>query len=169
MHRTTTTPWRARLIGIAAALVMATGLLTTTTAPASAVAMSCDFRQNVVNACLTIDYAGNGRWNVSVGFDRYLPKNWADEILRCPSSVVFSVLWSHDSSDPGNDLGSIPLVAGSPNTGSNPEGLFADFHRDGMNLNAQDGTDTIVAEVTYYDCHIDQWMTYSTGVLVGDF
>jgi hypothetical protein len=157
-------------MGIAAALVMATGLLTATTAPASADAMSCSFRENVYNACLTIDYAGNGRWNVTVGFDRYLPKSYADEILGCPGGgTVFSVLWSHDSSKPSNDLGSIPLVAGSPNTGSNPEGLFADFHRDSMNLNAQSGRDTIVAEVTYYDCHVDQWMTYPTGSLVGNF
>ena len=158
-------------MGVLATLAMTAGVLTATTAPASAAAMACNYDGFSFNACLTIEYAGPGRWDVTVGFDRYLPQQYANEILACPGGgIVFSVLWGDDGGHPDDDeLGSIPLMPGFPNTGSNPEGLFAGFHRAGMNLNEDSGTDEVYAEVTYFDCHNGLWMTYRTGTHVGTF
>ncbi len=150
---------------------MTVGLLTATAAPASAAAMACNYDGFSFNACLTIDYAGNGRWNVNVGFDRYMPQSYANEILACPGGgSVFAVLWGDDGGHPEDDnLGSIPLIAGYPNTGSNPAGLFAGFSRASMNLNEDSGTDEVYAEVTYFDCHNGIWYTYRTGTHVYTF
>jgi hypothetical protein len=166
-----TTSWRARLMGILTALAMTAGMVITTTAPASAAAMACNYDGISFNACLTIEYAGAGRWDVTVGFDRYLPKSYADEILACPGGgSVFSVVWGDDGGHPeDDDRGSVPLMAGYPNSGSNPDGLFAGFFRPGMNLDEDDGTDEIYAEITYFDCHNGQWFTYRTGLHVDTF
>jgi hypothetical protein len=166
-----TTSWRTRLMGILAVLAMTAGLFITTTAPASAAAMACNYDGFSFNACLTIEYAGNGKWDVSVGFDRYLPKSYTDEILACPGGgAVFSVLWGDDGGHPeDDDRGSIPLIGGFPRSGSNPDGLFAGFFRPGMNLDEDDGTDEVYAEITYFDCHNGQWFTYRTGTHVGKF
>lgn len=165
-----TTSWRARLMGTLAALAMSAGLLTVTAVPASAVAQACHYDGMSFNACLTIEYAGNGRWDVRVGFDRYLPKYYADGVLACPGGgAFFSVLWGDDGGHPDDDdQGSIPLD-GPPTSGSNPTGLFADFFRSGMNLDEDNGPDEIFAEVTYFDCQSGDWMTYSTGTLEGKF
>lgn len=158
-------------MGVLAALAMTAGLLTATTAPASAAAMACNYDGVSFNACLTIEYAGSGRWDVHVGFDRYLPKSYADEILACPGGgMFFAVLWGDDGGHPDDDdLGSIPLVAGYPVSGSAPGGLFAEFFRPAMNLNEDSGTDEVYAEVTYFDCHNGQWFTYRTGTHKGTF
>jgi len=160
-------------MGVLAALAMTASLLTATTAPASAAATACNHDGGLsFNACLTIEYAGNSRWDVRVGFDRYLPKPYADEVLGCTGGgVFFSVLWGDDGGHPeDDDLGSIPLVAGFPQSGSNPTGLFAEFFRPAMNLNEDSGQDEVVAEVTYFDCHgRGDWYTYRTGTLKGSF
>src|SRR6476660_4867272 len=140
-----TTSWRARLTGLLATAAMTLGLITATTAPASAAAMACNYDGFSFNACLTIEYAGGGRWDVRVGFDRYLPKSYADEIVGCPGGGrFFSVMWGYDGGHPADqNRGSIPLVAGWPVTGSNPAGVFAEFFSTGMNLNEDSGTDEI--------------------------
>lgn len=163
--------WRARLLGVLAALALTVGLLTATTAPASAAAMRCHNDGVSFNACLTIEYAGNSRWDVRVGFDRYLPRSYADEILACPGGgVVFSVLWGDDDGHPDDDeLDSIPLVAGFPRSGGSPAGLFAEFFRPAMNLDEDGGQDEVFAEVTYFDCHDGDWHTYRTGTHKGHF
>lgn len=169
--RRSITSWRTRVAGLLAALVTTAGLLTVTTAPASAAAMACNYDGFSFNACLTIEYAGGGRWDVHVGFDRYMPKRYADEILACNGGgIFFSVLWGDDGGHPDDpELGSIPLVPGFPASGSNPEGLFAEFAGTGFNLNEDNGRDEVYAEVTYFDCHDGNWYTYRTGTHAGTF
>jgi hypothetical protein len=167
-----TTTLRTRLMAALSALAMTLGLLALTTAPASAAAMRCNHDNGIsFNACLTIEYAGDGLWDVHVGFDRYLPKSYADEVLGCPGGgVFFSVLWGDDGGHPDDDeLVSIPLDAGWPRTGSNPAGMFAEFSRQRVSLDEDSGTDEVYAEVTYFDCHNGQWFTYRTGTHVGTF
>lgn len=161
-----TKSWRARLTGTLSALAMTAGLLTATTTPASADAMACNYDGVTFNACLTIDYAGSGRWNVRVGFDRYLPRAYADAILACPGRGSFSAaLWGNDGGHPKDTkIGNLYLTAGWPRSGSNPDGLFAQFYGNGMNLNEDsDGTDEIYAEVKYTDCYNGYTFTYRTG------
>lgn len=161
--------WRTRVMGALAGLAMIAGVLTATSTPASAAAQACNYDFVSFNACLTIEYAGNARWDVTVGLDRHMPKSYADEILRCGSGM-FAELWGDDGGHPDDDdLGTVWLRPGSPNTGSNPEGMFADFFRAGMNLDEDNGTDEVYAEITYFDCHVGQWFTYRTGTLTGNF
>jgi hypothetical protein len=162
--------WRARVMGLLAALAMTAGVLTATAAPASAAAMSCNHDNGAsFNACLTIEYAGGGKWNVNVGFDRYMPQQYALEIIGC-GARMFAVLWGDDGGHPEDDnRGVIDLRPGSPTSGNNPQGLFAEFSRAGMNLNEDDGRDEVYAEITYFDCHNGQWFTYRTGTHVGNF
>jgi hypothetical protein len=168
-----TKTWRARLLGALATLAMTAGLLTATSAPASAAAMACNYDGHSFNACLTIDYAGPNRWNVTIGFDRYLPKQYADEILACPGGgIVFAVLWGNDGGHPKDQQReSVPLTAGNPHSGTNPDGLFAGFAINGVSLDEDPGNaqDEIYAEVTYFDCHNGLWMTYATGEHRGIF
>lgn len=155
-------------MGILSALAMTAGLLAATTTPASAAPSACNY-DHVSNVCLTIEYAGPGKWDVHVGFARYMPKSQADEILACPGGgTFFAVMWGDDGGPSYDDnLGDIPLVAGYPRSDSNPDGLFAEFFRPGMNLNEDSGTDEVYAEVTYFDCHNGQRFTYRTGTIHG--
>lgn len=139
--------FRARLTGTLAAVAMTAGLLVTTATPASAVEQKCNYDGFSFNACLTIDYVGNSRWNVLVGFDRYMPKQYADEIIACPGSgFFFSQLWGDDGGHPHDDfLGDIPRLPGWPRSGTNPEGIFAEFFREAMSLNEDDGRDEVCA------------------------
>jgi hypothetical protein len=159
------TAWRARLVGAAAALLMSAGLLTMTVAPASAaIGPRCGFEEGTYNVCLTIDQTNLGGYDVSIGFDRYLSKSDADALLGCPDgSAIFAAMWRDSSADPANFRGYVPLRPGSPNSGTNPPGLFADFFQGNMFLNRQAGAEKVFAEVTYHDCRNQQWYTYPTG------
>jgi hypothetical protein len=161
--------WRARLKGLLATLAMTAGLITATSAPASADSPpTCHYDGWSFNACLTIGYMGDGWWSVRVGFDRYMPKSYADEILAC-GSAMFADLWGDDSTD--HRLGYIPLVAPYPVSGSNPAGLFAEFYNPYMRLDEDAGSDRdeVYAAVTYRDCHDGNWYTYHTGTIYGYF
>jgi hypothetical protein len=166
---------RTRLMGILATLAMTAGLLAGTAAPASAAEQRCNqFPPELTfNACLTIDYVGGGRWNVHVGFDRYLARWHADQVLAC-GGFFFSELWGDDGGHPYDDnLGGIPLIPGWPQSGTDPTGLFAEFFSASMNLNEDDGWwdngDEVYAEVTFRDCVAGRWITVSTGTIVGTF
>jgi hypothetical protein len=154
-----------RLVGAAAALLMSAGLLTTTVAPASAATgPSCGFQVGIYNVCLVLDQTNQVSYDVSVGFDRYISKSDADALLGCPDgSAMFAAVWRDSSADSANFRGYVPLRPGSPNSGTNPPGLFADFFQGNMFLNRQAGAEKVFAEVTYHDCRDGKWYTYATG------
>ena len=162
MSRTT---WRARFVGAAAALLVCAGLLTTTVAPASAaIGPRCNYQIGIYNVCLTVDRTNLGGYDVSIGFDRYMSKSDADAVLGCPDgSAMFAAMWRDSSADWANFRGYVPLRPGSPTSGTNPPGLFADFFQGNMFLNQQDGDEKVFAEVTYHDCRDDTWYTFATG------
>ncbi|WP_033343995.1 hypothetical protein [Catenuloplanes japonicus] len=152
-----------KLLGGLAAMVMTAGVLTVTAAPASAAVMSCNYESGY-NACLTLEYAGNARWDVTVGYDRHLPADHAAYIVNTCGLQIFAVAWGDDGGHPDDDdLGYIPLKPGSPIVTS--FGFSAEFFRAAMNLNEDNGTDEIYAEVTYYDCIQLEWVTHETGVI----
>jgi hypothetical protein len=168
---------RARLIGVIAALAMTAGLLTATAAPAGAATSygpACNYDYVNFNACLTINYAGGGVWNVTVGQDYYMSLARADRDLAYGTGM-FAELWADHGGSGDFSLGYVPLVAGSPRSGSNPEGLFADFYGTGMNLNERsNGPDRVYAQITFFDCgncngdNSGAWITNRTCVIVGD-
>jgi hypothetical protein len=80
-----------------AALARTAGVLTATTAPAAAVA--CNYDGSTFNVCITINYAGNGVWNISVGYDAYMSQAHADRILA-HGSGMFAQLWGDDGGPP---------------------------------------------------------------------
>jgi len=168
---------RTRLLGLLAALAMTAGLLTATVAPAAAATSygpACNYDYVTFNACLTINYAGGGVWNVTVGQDYYISLAHADRILQ-HGTGMFAQLWADHGGSGDFSLGYVPLVAGSPRSGSNPEGLFADFYGTGINLNERsNGQDRVYAQITFFDCgncngdNSGTWITKNTGVIVGD-
>jgi hypothetical protein len=157
---------RARLIGVLAALAMTAGLLTSTAAPAAAATSYgplCNYIVGDFNACITINYAGGGLWNVGLGQDDYMSVAQADRIIAHGSSMFATLLGERS----GRFLGYVPLVAGSPVSGTNPEGLFADFYGTNIDLNEFSGQDKVVAEITYFDIDSNTWITHRTGEVVG--
>ncbi|GAA0950337.1 hypothetical protein Vau01_114620 [Virgisporangium aurantiacum] len=154
-------------MGAAAALLMSAGLLTATVAPASAaitIGPACGYKEGVYNVCLTITQVNLTGYDVTVGFDRYMSKADADALLGCPDgSAMFAAMWRDDSAHSGNFRGYVPLRPGSPSSGTNPPGLFADFFQANMFLNRHRDSEKIFAEVTYHDCRNDIWYTYATG------
>ena len=113
---------------------MTAGLLTATAAPAAAATSYgplCNYIVGDFNACITINYAGGGLWNVSLGQDDYMSVAQADRIIAHGSSMFATLLGERS----GRFLGYVPLVTGSPVSGTNPEGLFADFYGTNINLN----------------------------------
>ena len=162
MPRTT---WRARLVGAAAALLMSAGLLTTTAAPASAaIGPRCGYKVGIHNVCLTIDATNLGGHDVYIGFERYMSKSDADALLGCPDgSAMFAAVWRDSSANSANFRGYVPLRPGSPISGTNPSGIYADFFQGNMFLDRLRDAEKVVAEVTYHDCRDDRWHTFVTG------
>jgi hypothetical protein len=169
-----TTSWGGRLMGVLAALALTAGLLTVTAAPASAGDPQCSTAPlGDHRACLTIDYAGGGRWHVKVGYDGYMEEWEADSLLyNCPGGFqIFSDVWTGGRGrEPARRLGYLSLVA-PPASGHDPNGLFADFAGAAMDLDDLNDPqiDRVYAEVTYYNCFTGTWITHGTGVINGYF
>jgi hypothetical protein len=165
-----TRSWRARIMGTLAALVVSAGLLTVTSTPAAAAEQRCNYDGVSYNACLTIEYAGSARWNVHIGFDRYMPGQYAREIIQC-GSQMFAEMYGEDGST-DQWLGYVWLRPGYPvASDGSPSGLFAEFFRERMNLDEDRGSDRdeVYGTVHYFDCHDGGWHSYNTGLIVGNF
>ncbi|MFI5497040.1 hypothetical protein [Actinoplanes sp. NPDC051859] len=159
---------RTRLMGAVTGAALAAGVLTATAAPASAAAIKCA-ADDRYTGCLTIEYAGDQRWDVLVGFDRYLPEAYAREIIACPGAGRLTAkIMGSDPSNSDDDLGLAYLKSGWPKAG--PRGLSAEFSRSSMNLNEDSGeADEVYAEISYYDCHTGLTQSFKTGLHKGKF
>jgi hypothetical protein len=137
--------------------------------------MACHYPSEY-NACLTIEYAGSGRWAVVAGLDRWMPRWLAVAIIQCPSSGSFSAtLWGDDGSDLRDFLGYLWIKDYFPSAPSNPDSLSAEFSSGYAEILDEDpagdgdGRDEVYAEITYYDCYYHMPVVHRTGTHIGYF
>jgi hypothetical protein len=160
----------SRLIAapVAAGILMLTQIAGIGPARAATTDHACNYDFVNFNACLDFTHTGLNEWRAHAGLDAAMSQQYAQEIIDHGANFRASLF----GADNGRKqfLASLTLMPGWPAAG--PNGLGAELSATLPSTTLDEDSneeDEIYADITYFDFHKGINITYSTGIVHGEF
>ncbi len=158
-----------RVLAVFVGAIMSAQVVSMGPANAAITDLACRYDHVTFNACLDFEDVGQpGRLDAHVGLDVFMSQEYAQDLISHGADFRAS-LWADDTTD--QFLADLSIAPGWPAAGAGRLGVeFVGVGVERDVLNEDEGEqDEVYAKISYFDYHRGKRMTFTAGVVRGEF